>query len=297
MSDWASQFEESYVTNGDLKLHYVASGPSDGEPVLLLHGFPEFSYEWRRHIPALAAQGYRVVAPDLRGYNLSDRPAGVEAYRMQNLVGDIGAFYRQFGWSSANIVAHDWGGAISWLFVTFYPQLVRRFVVLDVPHPTAFRTALQTPAQINLSWYIWFFQSAGVAEKVFGPDLSGILNYLMRDQARPGTFSEADFGEYLTTLSQPGAFEATLNYYRANTTQATVYSASSTQFPPIQPPTLLIYGQQDFGFTPLAWQETAKYCAGSFQSVGLEGIGHWSVEEAPAETLRLISEHLQRPLD
>ncbi len=291
MPEWAQ--EEGFVQNGEIRLHYMASGPTDGEPILLLHGFPQFSYEWRHHLPALAAQGYRVVAPDLRGYNLSDRPAGVEAYRMKNLVNDIGAFYKAFDWQSANIVAHDWGGAISWLFVIFYPQLVRRFVVLDIPHPNAFRTALQSMQQIQNSWYIWFFQAPEVPERVIKQNLEAFFNFIMFESVRPGTFSQEDKQQYLQLFSQPGQLEAAINYYRANTTQASVYSETSTTFPLLKMPVLLIYGENDFAFDKLSWAETAQYCVGPYHSVELPGISHWAVEEAPQETLRLIEEHLK----
>ena len=294
MAEWAQ--EEGYVQNGDIKLHYVAAGPPEGEPVLLMHGFPQFSYLWRYHLPALAAQGYRVIAPDLRGYHLSDRPKGVEAYRMQHLVKDIGAFYKTFGWKSANIVAHDWGGAISWLFCIFYPDLVKRFVAIDIPHPSAFRTALQTMPQIQKSWYIWFFQPPEIPERVIGQNLEAFFNFMMFENARPGTFSDEDKRRYLDLFAQPGQLEAALNFYRASTNQANVYSEGSTNFQPLKMPVLLIHGQNDIGFDPLAFAETAKYCAGYYRAVELPGISHWAVEEAPEEILKLILEHLKHEI-
>ncbi|HEX2909646.1 MAG TPA: alpha/beta hydrolase [Chloroflexia bacterium] len=289
MAQWWQ--DEGFVHNGDVRLHYVAAGPPDGEPVLLIHGFPQFSYEWRYHLPALAAHGYRVVAPDLRGYHLSDRPNGVEHYRMKNLVSDIGAFYNAFGWQSANIVAHDWGGAISWLFVSFYPQMVKRFVVLDIPHPSAFQAGLRHIEQIHKSWYIWFFQFSEIPERIIGQDLGSFLRFMMVDSARPGTFSPADFQAYLENLSLPGAFEAAINYYRNGSNPATIYAENPANFAPLQMPVLLIYGKQDFAFEEEVWTETARYCSGYFRSVGLEGVGHWTPEEAPEETLKLILEH------
>ncbi len=288
--------EEGYVQSGEVRLHYVAAGPTTGEPVLLLHGFPQSSYLWRRHLPALARQGYRVVAPDLRGYNLSDRPSSPEAYRMLNLVNDINAFYNHFGWESANVVAHDWGGAISWLFATFYSQKVRRFVVIDIPHPTAFRETLQRPQQMERSWYIWLFQAAGVAERIIDQNLEEFMDYIMFDQPRPGTFSKADRQEYLRMLSQPGQLEAAFNYYRVNTSPGSIYSESSTEFKPLKMPVLLFYGEKDFAFIPQAWEETARFCRGYFKRVELPGCSHWVLEEAPQETLGLILAHLQVPL-
>ncbi len=288
--------EEGYVQNGEVKLHYVAAGPVEGEPVLLLHGFPQSSYLWRRHLPALAAKGYRVVAPDLRGYNLSDRPKEPEAYRMRNLMSDIDVFYKKFGWQSANLVAHDWGGAIGWLFSTFYSRKVKRFVAIDIPHPTAFREALQQPKQMRSSWYIWLFQAAGVAEQVIGQNLEGFFNYIMFEQPRAGTYTEADRQEYLGMLAQPGQLEAAFNYYRVNSSPASVYSESSTNFPPLKMPVMLLYGGRDFAFIPQVWEDTAKFCQGYFKKIELEDYSHWVLEEAPQETLDFITEHLQVPL-
>lgn len=290
MPDWAQ--EEGFVQNGDVKLHYYASGPVDGEPVLLYHGFPQFSYMWRFHLPKLAAQGYRVVAPDLRGYAQSDRPQGLENYRTRPLLEDIGAFYKAFGWKSANIVGHDWGGAISWLFAIFYPQLVKRLTIIDVPHPTAFRAALQTPAQIRKSWYIWFFQFEGIAEQVFG-DINGLLDFIMFRTSRPGTFPEEDRRVYLGNMSQPGAFAAALNYYRTGTSPENVYTGEPSNFPLLPMPVMLLYGNRDFAFTHEIWQEHAQYCSGSFRKIELEGTSHWAIEEEPEKTCSYILEHLK----
>lgn len=291
MVAWAET--EGFVQNGDVKLHYYAAGPEDGEPVLLLHGFPQFSYEWRYHLPKLAAQGYRVVAPDLRGYHLSDKPEAVEAYRMQNLILDLKAFFDTFGWQSANVVAHDWGGAVAWPLSIYYPQLVRRLVVLDIPHPLAFRSSMLTIEQIRNSWYIWFFQAAEVPERIMSQLLPEFFEYMMFSAVRPGTYTEEDKQQYLELFSQPGQLAAAINYYRANTTHATMYPTRPSKLPPLQMPVLLIHGQNDFAFTSLAWQETAQYCKGYYRSVELEGMSHWVVEEAPEETLRLIMEHLK----
>lgn len=287
--------EEGYVQNGAVKLHYVAAGPADGEPVILLHGFPQSSYLWRRHLPALAEQGYRVVAPDLRGYNLSDRPIEPEAYRMRALLSDVDALYKHFGWDSANLVAHDWGGAIGWLFATFYSRKVKRFVAIDIPHPTAFREALQHPRQMRYSWYIWLFQAEGAAEQVVGRNLEEFFSYVMFDQPRAGTFSEADRQYYLDMLGQPGQLEAAFHYYRQNSGQASVYSESASNFPPLKMPVLLFYGSRDFAFVPEVWEDCARHCQGYFKKVELPGFTHWILEEAPKETLELITAHLQVP--
>jgi epoxide hydrolase 4 len=298
--------DEGYIKNGDIQLHYIADGASDGEPVLLLHGFPEFSYEWRHQIKALAEAGYRAVAPDLRGYNLSDKPEGVEEYAISKLLSDIGAFYQAFGWRKANIVAHDWGGAIAWTFVIYQPQIVNKFVAIDIPHPLAMGSAMRSGVQqLQRSWYMWFFQAPGAAEYAFGGDnLDRFIDwvFLGKQEGNGGTitwgsgkeiFSAEDLATYKNMLSQPGQLTAAINYYRANIRPAEIIKPREQPFPPVQVPTLLIYGTQDFAFADSVWQETAQYVAAPFKAVALEGVGHWSPEEAPQAVNRAILDFLK----
>ncbi len=149
---WAHHFAS---VNG-IRLHYVEAGT--GPLVILLHGFPEFWYSWRHQLTALSEAGFRVVAPDQRGYNESDKPAGVSAYRIENLTADIAALVRHLGEPSAHIVGHDWGGVVAWHLPLHHPGLVRRLVILNAPHPALFVQALSRPAQLLRSWYIFFFQ-------------------------------------------------------------------------------------------------------------------------------------------
>lgn len=288
--------EEGKVANGDVQLHYVADGPSDGEPVLLLHGFPEYSYGWRYQMKALADAGYRAVAPDLRGYNLSDRPEGVAAYAMQNLVGDVAAFFKAFGWSQANLVAHDWGGAIAWVFAAYNQALLKKFVVIDLPHPAAFREAQRTNlTQLQRSWYMWFFQSPDAPEKIFGGDnIDFFMRWVFDLDSDRKIFTPEDIAHYRQMLSQPGQLTAAINYYRANSTPSNLVSDQPVKLPLIKVPTLLLYGEEDFAFAPEVWEKCAAYCNGPYQAVGLPGKSHWLPEEAHEEVSRLILEHLQK---
>src|SRR5215203_1684309 len=151
-SSW--QHREAIV-NG-VRLHYVGAGT--GPLVLLLHGFPEFWYSWRAQIPALVAAGYRVIAPDMRGYNLSEKPAGVRSYMLDTLCDDVLALIHHAGEERATVVGHDWGGAVAWNVPMRHPRAVERLIVLNAPHPGAFLRELRTPAQIAKSWYMFFFQ-------------------------------------------------------------------------------------------------------------------------------------------
>jgi pimeloyl-ACP methyl ester carboxylesterase len=298
--------DEGYIKNGNLQLHYIAEGANDGEPVLLLHGFPQFSYEWRHQIKALATAGYRAVAPDLRGYNLSDKPEKVEDYAIGQLISDIGAFYQAFGWRKANIIAHDWGGGIAWAFVIYQPQLVSKYIAMDIPHPAAMAKAMQSGVQqLQRSWYMWFFQTPGAAEYAFGGEnIDRFIDWVLlgKQEGNGDTitwgsgkhiFSPEDIATYKQMLSQPGQLTAAINYYRANINPAQIIKPRENPFPPVQVPTMLIYGTQDFAFADSVWEDSAQYIAAPFKKVAIEGAGHWTPEEAPAEVNRHILEFLK----
>lgn len=290
-----ANFEEGTVTNGDVELHYIADGPADGEPVLLLHGFPQYSYMWRNQLPALAGAGYRAIAPDLRGYHKSGRPEGIERYAMKELMSDIGAFYKAFGWQKANLVVHDWGAIIGWPFVAYNQAQVDRLVVIDCPHPAAYGEVIREGVeQMYKSWYIWFFQTQGVPEQYFGgPNIERLMQwcFLSTQHARE-TFTPEDLQKYREMLLQPGQLTAAFNYYRANFQPERLLAEPPTKYPAIETPTLLIYGKDDLALSSRGWKKTAKFVSGPYRSVELEGIGHWAAEEAPEEVNRLILEHL-----
>lgn len=202
-------------TNG-ITLHVVAAGPEDGPLVILLHGFPEFWYGWRAQIPALAMAGYRVLAPDLRGYNLSDKPAGLAAYRPEVLVEDIAGLIAAAGREQANIIGHDWGGAVAWWLVLARPERVHKAVMINIPHPTVFARQLRTDQeQQRKSWYMAFFQLPGLPEALLGSNNAQAMSAALKGSSRPGTFREADLEQYRRAWSRPGATMAMLNYYRA----------------------------------------------------------------------------------
>ncbi len=295
-------FEEGSVANGNLNLHYLAAGPHDGEPVLLLHGFPQYSYMWRNQIPALAEAGFRVIAPDLRGYHLSDRPKEREAYRMENLLSDVGAFYKAFGWQRANLVGHDWGAAIAWLWAANQPDQVSRLAAIDVPYPAAFRQALnfRNPEQLARSLYIGFFQMPVLPERLGQAFVEQFVQLIFGTAVRKNAFSPTDLRIYRDMLAEPGQLEAGINYYRAN---ANIFgsplpgsSRPKNSFDldrPLDMPVALIYGDSDQAFSKAVWRYTADYCRGYYRSFELKGTGHWAPEEAPQTVSRLLVEHLR----
>jgi pimeloyl-ACP methyl ester carboxylesterase len=223
---------------GGVRLHYVQAG--EGPLVVLLHGFPEFWYGWRRQIPALAAAGFRVVAADMRGYNLSDKPEGVDRYRVELLVEDVAGLVRHLGAERAHVVGHDWGGVVAWYFAMLRPERLDRLVVLNAPHPAAFAREIRKPDQMLRSAYAGFFQLPAVPEAALRAGGFALLERVFRTgPARPGAFTGEDVERYKEALARPGALTAALNYYRAFARR------EKPEVRPIAAPTLLVWGEKD----------------------------------------------------
>lgn len=199
-----------------LRLHAVAAGPPDGPLVLLLHGFPEFWYGWRKQLGPLAEAGFRVVAPDQRGYNLSDKPPGVQAYRLDLLAGDVLGLVEALGREQAALVGHDWGAAVAWWVALQHPERVRRLAILNVPHPRVMQRHLsRNPAQWLRSWYILFFQLPRLPEALARAGDWWAMRQGLVGSSRPGTFTPQELQAYREAWSRPGAITAMINWYRA----------------------------------------------------------------------------------
>jgi pimeloyl-ACP methyl ester carboxylesterase len=225
-----------------VRLHYVAAGR--GEPVVLLHGFPEFWYSWRHQLRALAAAGFRAVAPDLRGYNASDRPARVADYRVRKLVEDVAGLIRALTPGPAFVVGHDWGGVLAWRLAALHPELVRKLAILNAPHPAAYRAELRrNPGQWLRSWYVLFFQVPWLPELVLGACDFALLERAWRLQpVHTGAFAAGDIPAYKQALRGPGALTGPIHYYRA----ALRYPRDLYGEPQAVPvPTLLVWGERD----------------------------------------------------
>ena len=181
---------------GDVRLHYVEAG--EGPLVLLLHGFPQFWYEWRHQIPALVEAGFRVVAPDMRGYNLSDKPPGVRAYRLELLARDVERLILACGERTASLVGHDWGAIVAWIAAMRHPERVDRLVILNVPHPARFLDGLLSPGQLLRSSYMFFFQIPRLPEAVIrAGDFALLRSVFRRDPVRRGAFSAEEIERYV----------------------------------------------------------------------------------------------------
>jgi pimeloyl-ACP methyl ester carboxylesterase len=217
-----------------IDIHYVEAG--HGPLVVLLHGFPEFWYGWRRQIPALAEAGFRVVAPDLRGYNRSERPSGIAAYRMDALVEDVVAVIGSMG-GQAVLVGHDWGGVIAWYTAMHHPASVRRLVILNAPHPAAYARELR---RLSSQWwrsaYAGFFQLPRLPEKLWRARDFALLRRVLRGGPAD---DEEDIRRYVEAFAAPGALSAALHYYRA------ALRCPRPRVRPIDLPTLILWGERD----------------------------------------------------
>ena len=207
-----TDLRDGYAQVGDdVKLHYVEAG--DGPLVVLLHGFPEFWYGWRLQIAPLAAAGFRVVAPDLRGYNLSSKPDGVAAYTADKLAADVRDLIRERGAESALLVGHDWGGSAAWTAAMNHPEVVDRLAILNAAHPRKLNEGLRHPSQLARSWYFFYFALPDLPERHVRAKDWEFFQHFLRDAQPPYTKEEID--RYIEAWSQEGAAAAMINYYRA----------------------------------------------------------------------------------
>jgi pimeloyl-ACP methyl ester carboxylesterase len=276
---------EAVVNN--VRLHWVEAG--QGPVVLLLHGFPEFWWEWRHQLPALARMGFRAVAPDLRGYNLSEKPEGVAAYRMEQLVGDVQGLIRHLGVERAHVVGHDWGGVIAWWMGMLAPERVDRLVVINAPHPDAFKRELMTPDQMLRSWYAAAFQVPVLPEAAFRANGFALLERIFRTSTvRPDAYTDEDVRRYREAAARPGAISAMINYYRA----AARYPSPPTQA--ITRPTLLIWGEQDQALTSRLAEGLDEWVPG-IRVERIPDASHWVPAEAPDRLNGLLTGFLCSP--
>jgi epoxide hydrolase 4 len=209
-------FEHTFIQTNGLRLHVVQAGPPEGPLVVLLHGFPEFWRSWKKQIAPLAAAGYRVVAPDQRGYNLSDVPKQVGAYAMDELVRDVVGLLDALGRTDCNLAGHDWGAAVAWTTSMAHPQRVKKLAILNVPHPAVMLDYLRKrPSQMIKSWYIGFFQIPGLAEWLVSRNDYAQGARALVGTSRPGTFSEEDIAEYKQAWKNSGGFTGMIHWYRA----------------------------------------------------------------------------------
>lgn len=271
-----------------LRFHVTFAGPKDGAPLLLLHGFPEFWYGWRHQIPALAEAGYRVIVPDQRGYNLSDKPRRIAEYRAEVLTEDILGIIDALECDRVSLVGHDWGGAVAWGVASRFTERIDRLTVLNCPHPAVMhRHLLRNPRQMLRSWYILYFQLPWLPE--FGMRARSWLSLsrTLQKMSQGGSFTDDDLAHYRMAWSQPGAMTAMINWYRA-----LGRSFCDLQVPGrIEVPTLLIWGEKDTALGPELAPDSVALCdAGRLEL--LPDAGHFVQHDAPNVVNKLLLEFL-----
>ncbi|MFS4095315.1 alpha/beta fold hydrolase [Streptomyces sp. AF1A] len=259
----------------------TVAGPPEGRPVLLLHGFPQTRLAWQRQIAALAAHGYRVVAPDQRGYSPRARPRRPEDYRISRLVDDVVAITEELGWATFDVVGHDWGGAVAWWTADAHPGRVRTLTVVSTPHPGALAAALRTDEdQRKRSLYmIDWRETPATEERMLAHDARELRALYA------GKVPRESVEAYVRHLSEPGALTAALNWYRAGRPDGSIGT--------VDVPTLYVWstGDRAFGATPA--QETGRWVSGPYRFETLQGVSHWIPEEAPEALNRLLLDQLR----
>ena len=277
-------FRHAYIRSNGVTLHTVRAGPEDGPLLILLHGFPEFWYGWRRQFPFLARAGYRVWAPDQRGYNLSQKPRGIAAYNLDELTADVVGLIDAAGREKAIVVGHDWGGAVAWWLANKQPERLEKVVILNAPHHAAMKRYVRSnPNQWLRSLYILFFQISGLPEMVLRAGNGRVLVRLMQASSRPGAFNQADVHAYRRAWSQPGALTGMLHWYRAIRQER----PQRLPGPRITVPTLLIWGARDVALSRELAPLSVDLCDDG-RLVLIEAASHWLQHEEPARVNQLI---------
>jgi pimeloyl-ACP methyl ester carboxylesterase len=254
-----------FAKSGEVRIHYVTKG--SGPLVVLVHGFPDFWYTWRRQMPALA-KTYQVVAIDQRGYNESDQPKGVENYTMEKLVGDVVAVIKHFKRDRATVVGHDWGGAVAWSFAMTHPEMTDRLVILNLPHPLGLmRELANNPEQRKNSAYAREFQKPGAASRL----TAGALAAWVKDPAARAKYVEA---------FRRSSFEGMLNYYKANYPRASD-AAQPKPMPKVKCPVLLFHGLKDKALLASALNNTWEWVDNELTLVTIPTAGHFVQQDAP----------------
>jgi len=282
--------EEGFAQVNGVRLHYVRQG--SGPLALLLHGFPEFWYSWRHQLPFLARH-FTAVAPDMRGYNLSDKPRGVDSYFMEELLGDVRGLIEFFGEKRAVVIAHDWGGVIAWDLAAFHPELVDRLVILNAPHPRAYlRELRRNPVQRRASRYVFRFQLPFFPEWYIRR-----RNFRMLDRVYSGwvlrkdTFSDEDIRRFKEAMGQPGCLTAAIHYYRGLFRNPSRFSRLRA-YPRIGVRTRIIWAENDRALTNELTHDLEPYFTVQPEIRYIPRCSHWVQQEQPERVNRLLGEFL-----
>ncbi|CAI4226785.1 unnamed protein product [Auanema sp. JU1783] len=283
LEGWCSHF----IQLEGVTLHYVQSGQNEKPLLLMIHGFPEFWYSWRYQLKEFQ-RDYRCVAIDMRGYNLSEKPIGVENYCLDILANDIQLVIRKLGYQRAIVMAHDWGAIVAWQTAMMFPEVIEKLVICNVPHPKAYEISFK---QLLKSWYIFMFQSPYIPEWSVANRDFRMLNAMFR--GRKGglknrqNFTEEDLQAWRYVFSQEGALTPPINFYRALFSAPSKFRTSEL----IQPPVLIVWGTGDPFLTKESAKKSVQFCR-SAQLYLLEGISHWVQQDEPQKVNARIRKFL-----
>ncbi len=288
MSTSYKNWQKDFIQTNGITLHYVTQG--EGKLMLMLHGFPEFWYSWRHQIPEFA-QDHHVVALDLRGFNESDKPKTVEAYRLEELVKDVAGVIQGLGYENCILVGHDWGGFIAWHFAYTYPEMVEKLIIMNLPHPAKFSQGLSTPAQLLKSWYILFFQLPLLPELIIqSNDYQLIASAFQNMAIDKDAFSKEDLEAFKDAAAKRGALTAMINYYR--NIFKTLFDNLKKEWTVLDISTLMIWGEEDtalgkeltYGTDIYVKDLTLKY---------IPNCSHWVQQEQPQLVNKYIRDFLR----
>jgi len=288
-------FEHKYADVNNIRLHYVVAGK--GKLIMFLHGFPEFWYEWKNQLTEFG-RDHQAVAPDMRGYNLSSKPADVAQYRIKYLIEDVRALVEHLGYKKFILVAHDWGGGVAWPFAIRHPEYLDKLIIINAPHPVTFvRELRDNPAQQKASQYILVHRTPK-AEGILARDNYAVfVSSLLKDGMRDGYFTEEDRKAYIEAWSQPGALTGGLNYYRAaHLGSFTGESDDSLSANPslfmVNVPTLVIWGEKDRWLLAGNLEGLEKYVPNLTIKRIPDG-SHWVIHEKPGLVNSYIREFIE----
>src|SRR5579859_5795845 len=278
------------VQANGLRFRAMVDGPPMGDLFILLHGFPEGAESWSRQVEAVARAGGLAVAPDLRGYGLSDAPEGVVRYGIGELVEDVAGVIRAFGRTEAHVAGHDWGAIIAWFFASRHPVMTTTLTVLSVGHPAALVAAGRNDEdQRSRSRYIALFLQEGKAEEVLCEENHRRLRAMFALGPNPEAVPRTVVDHFVRSLSRPGRLTAALNYYRANFSAGAEWAALAQEVK-VTAPTTLLWGDQDPALGSRGVQDTSHFMNSDFRLEVLEGAGHWLQFERPAEVSRSLTQ-------
>jgi pimeloyl-ACP methyl ester carboxylesterase len=282
------KLEETFIKTNGIRLHAVMAGPQSGPPVVLLHGFPENWRCWVRQIPALIAAGCRVIVPDQRGYNLSDKPSGIRSYRVEELTKDILGLIHALDYEKVNLVGHDFGALVAWMLAIEHPEKLHRLGIINVPHPAVMWRFLRRDfEQMRRSLYALFFQLPWLPEMIMRAGNWRVASSGLCRSGKPNAFTDEDIEKYKEAWSQPGAMTAMLNWYRA----AARYRPEITNSMQVHVRTLILWGVQDVALSRRMARPSLDYCEDG-NLIFFPEATHWVQREEADELNRHLLEFL-----